>query len=214
MNEFEEKNINEAEVLDETANKQDGKIDIKKEIFEWVKAIAIALVVAFFLRNYVLTLAKVDGQSMEPSLKHADRLYVNKVRYTPKKGDVVIFEPSAAQGKAYIKRVIATEGDTIYIDFKTGDVFVNDSLIDEPYINEPTHLMGAYIRYLIETESYSKENPIKIEKGYFWAMGDNRNASKDSRELGPIPQKELIGHAVFRFWPLASMGTVDFDVEE
>ena len=214
MNEFEEKNINEIESPEETFDEKGEKFDIKKEIFEWVKAIAVALVIAFFLRNYVLTLAKVDGQSMEPSLKHADRLYVNKVMYTPKKGDVVIFEPASAKGKAYIKRVIATEGDTLYIDFKTGDVFVNDVLIDEPYINEPTYLIGSYIRYLIETGNYSKDNPIKIEKGYFWAMGDNRNASKDSRELGQIPEKELIGHALFRFWPITSMGTLDFDVEE
>ena len=214
MNEFEEKNINNEELSDEILENQDEKFDIKKEIFEWVKAIAVALIIAFFLRNYVFTLAKVDGQSMEPSLKHADRLYVNKVMYTPKKGDVVIFEPATAPGKAYIKRVIATEGDTIYIDFRTGEVFVNDELIDEPYINEPTYLNGSYIKYLKETGNYSKENPIKISKGYFWAMGDNRNASKDSRELGPIPERELVGHAVVRFWPLNSIGTLDFDVEE
>ena len=183
------------------------------EIFEWIKAIAIALVVAFFLKNYVLTLAKVSGESMEPTLQHADRLYVNKVAYTPQKGDVVIFEPASAPGKPYIKRVIATEGDTIYIDFETGEVFVNDELIDEPYISEPTHLMGSYIGYLMNIGKYSKENPIKIEEGYFWAMGDNRNASKDSRELGPIPEKELMGHAVFRFWPFNNVGKVDFDAE-
>ena len=214
MNEFEEKNINEIESPDEILDGKNEKMDIKKEIFEWVKSIAIALVIAFLLRNYVLTLAKVDGESMEPSLQHADRLYVNKVMYTPKKGDVVIFEPGSAQGKAYIKRVIATEGDTIFIDFKTGEVFVNDVLIDEPYIKEPTHLLGSYIRYLIDTDSYSKDKPIKLEEGYFWAMGDNRNASKDSRELGPIPEHELVGHALFRFWPITNMGTLDFDVEE
>ena len=74
--------------------------------------------------------------------------------------------------------------------------------------------MGAYVNYLNKTGNYSKENPIKIEKGYFWAMGDNRNESRDSRELGPIPEKELLGHAVFRFWPLSGIGTLDFDIEE
>jgi signal peptidase I len=58
---------------------------------------------------------------------------------------------------------------------------------------------------------YSRENPIMIEEGYFWAMGDNRNHSKDSRELGPIPEKELMGHAVFRFWPLNNIGSVDYN---
>lgn len=218
MNEFENEKINEtpetAEVVTEVSEPQVQKIDYKKEIFEWVKAIVVALVIAFLLRNYVLTLAKVDGQSMEPTLQHADRLYVNKVAYTPEKGDVVIFEPASDPGRPYIKRVIATEGDTVYIDFATGEVFVNDVLLDEPYISEPTHLVGSYINFLMAMGAYSKEHPIEIEPGYFWAMGDNRNASKDSREIGQIPVSELIGHAVFRFWPLNNMGTVDFDVEQ
>ncbi len=208
-----EKNLNEmideAEVVD--TDNSPKKNSFLKEVFEWVKAIAIALVVAFLLRNYVLTLAKVSGESMEPTLQNADRLYVNRVAYTPQKGDVIIFEPASDPGRPYIKRVIATEGDTLYIDFKTGDVFVNDELIDEPYINEPTHLMGSYISLLQMSGNYSKEKPIKIEEGYFWAMGDNRNASKDSRELGQIPVEELIGHATFRFWPLDNIGTVDYD---
>ncbi len=212
-----EKNFDEISENSEITENEQTKADTPqknsflKEVFEWVKAIAIALVVAFLLRNYVLTLAKVSGESMEPTLQNADRLYVNRVAYTPQKGDVIIFEPVSDPGRPYIKRVIATEGDTLYIDFKTGDVFVNDELIDEPYINEPTHLTGSYIQFRMMSSSYSKENPIKIEKGYFWAMGDNRNASKDSRELGPIPVDELIGHATFRFWPLDSIGTVDYD---
>ena len=217
MNEFENEKTNEmpetSEEITEVSETKVQKIDYKKEFFEWVKAIVVALVIAFLLRNYVLTLAKVDGQSMEPTLQHADRLYVNKVAYTPEKGDVVIFEPASDPGRPYIKRVIATEGDTVYIDFSTGEVYVNDELIEEPYISQPTHLVGSYINFLAGMGEYSKENPIKIEPGYFWAMGDNRNASKDSREIGQIPVSELIGHAVFRFWPLDNMGTVDFDLE-
>jgi signal peptidase I len=217
MEEFEKNNVEEipennvTEIQDQEQKPE--KFNLKKEIWEWVQAIVIALVVAFLLKNYVLTLAKVSGESMEPTLQHADRLYVNRVAYTPKKGDVVIFEPASAPGKPYIKRVIATEGDTIYIDFSKGEVYVNDELIEEPYISESTHLTGSYIEFLMLSGNYSRENPIKIKEGYFWAMGDNRNASKDSRELGQIPVDELIGHAVFRFWPLNNLGTVDFDIE-
>jgi signal peptidase I len=212
MNEF-----NESENLDITVpqdNKPSNKFSYKKEILEWIQAIVVALVVAFVLRNYVLTLAKVDGQSKEPTLQHADRLYVNKIAYTPQKGDVIIFEPASDPGRPYIKRVIATEGDTVYIDFSSGDVYINDKIIDEPYIKEPTNLIGSYIGFLMNTGNYSKENPIKLEPGYFWAMGDNRNNSKDSREVGPVPVDEIIGHATFRFWPPNNMGTVDFDFED
>ncbi len=214
-----EKNLNEIPEETETVETEEiyeetpKKNPFLKEVFEWVKAIAIALVVAFLLRNYVLTLAKVSGESMEPTLQNADRLYVNRVAYTPQKGDVIIFEPASDPGRPYIKRVIATEGDTLYIDFKTGDVYVNDEIIDEPYINEPTHLKGSYINFLIMSGSYSRENPITIQKDHFWAMGDNRNASKDSREVGQIPVDELIGHATFRFWPLDGIGNLDYDID-
>ncbi len=208
-----EKIVNDIPEEDIVVEEGPKKNSLMKEVWEWVQAIVIAVVVALLLRNYVLTLAKVDGQSMEPTLQHADRLYVNRVAYTPEKGDVIIFEPASDPGRPYIKRVIATEGDTVYIDFETGDVYVNDKIIDEPYIKEPTHRKDAYIDFLIWSGHYSKEEPIKIEEGYFWAMGDNRNNSSDSRALGPIPVKELIGHATFRFWPLNNMGTVDFDAE-
>ena len=217
MEEFENANINETPdaVTPESLPEEEkhGKFSLKKEIWEWVQAIVIALVVALLLRNYVLTLAKVSGESMEPTLQHADRLYVNRMAYTPKKGDVVIFEPASDPGRPYIKRVIATEGDKLYIDFSNGKVYLNDELLDEPYISEPTKLTGSYIEFLMLSGNYSKENPIEIKEGYFWAMGDNRNASKDSRELGQIPVDELIGHAVFRFWPLNNLGTVDFDID-
>ncbi len=213
-----EKNFSEISENPEAENANTNPTPLKngfwKEVFEWVKAIAIALVVAFLLRNYVLTLAKVSGESMEPTLQDSDRLYVNRVAYTPQKGDVIIFEPASDPGRPYIKRVIATEGDTVYIDFETGDVYVNDEIIDEPYINERTHRIGSYINFLIMSGSYSREKPIVIEEGYFWAMGDNRNNSSDSREVGPIPADELIGHAIFRFWPINNMGTVDYDTED
>ncbi|MBR5614475.1 MAG: signal peptidase I [Clostridia bacterium] len=216
MEEFENKNINEdSSIIEDKPEKSEetvsSRYNWKRELLDWVQSIAIALVIAFLLKNYVLTLAKVDGPSMEPTLKTADRMYVNKVMYTPQKGDVVIFEPASDPGRPYIKRVIATAGDKLYIDFATGDVYVNDEIIDEPYIKEPTRLMGSYINLLLITNNYSKEKPIVIEDGYFFAMGDNRNSSKDSREIGPIPMDELLGHAVFRFWPLSELGSVDYD---
>ncbi len=202
---------NETEYIEEELPKKNNFL---KEVFEWVKAIAIALVVALLLRNYVMTLATVSGESMEPTLQNSDKLYVNRVAYKPQKGDVVIFEPGSDPGRPYIKRVIATEGDTLYIDFSTGDVYVNGEIIDEPYIDEPTHRSDSYTDMLQLLGDYSKDKPITIKEGYFWAMGDNRNNSRDSRALGPIPVDELIGHATFRFWPLNNMGSVDYDYEK
>lgn len=186
------------------------EVNMMKEIRDWVIAIVVAIAVALLIRNFVFTLVKVQGESMQPTLQENDRLYVNRLFYTPKKGDVVIFKPSSDPKRPYVKRVIATEGDTVYIDFETGDIYVNDQVIDEPYIKAKTTRSGSYIAEQIASGNYSKDNPIVIEKGKIFVMGDNRNNSRDSREIGQVPKSELIGGAVFRFWPLNKFGSVSY----
>ncbi len=193
-----------------TVNKKTKEVDTMKEIREWIIAIAIAIVVSLLIRNFVFTLVKVQGESMQPTLQNEDRLYVNRFFYSPHKGDVVIFKPASDPDRPYIKRVIATEGDTVFIDFETGDVYVNDNIINEPYIKDKTTRSGEYINELITNGEYSKDNPIVVEKGKIFVMGDNRNNSKDSRMIGQIPKDELIGGAVFRFWPLNKFGSVSY----
>lgn len=195
------------------ANNEEKKVDWVKELRDWVIAIGIAVVVALLIHNFVFTLVNVKGASMEPSLHENDRMYVNRLMYKPQKGDVVIFRPASDKTRPYVKRVIATEGDTLYIDFAKGEVYVNDKLIDEPYIKEKTRNSGSYINKLIAAGKYSRTQPIVIQPGTFFAMGDNRNNSRDSRELGPIPNNELIGGAVFRFWPLNNVGNVHIDAK-
>ena len=202
MDENKIENIENPEENIEAKEPEKKKVNWKRELLEWVEAIVIALVVAVVLRNFVLTLVTVQGESMEPTLQNADRLYVNRLFYTPEKGDIIIFKPASDPKRPYVKRVIATEGDTVYVDFITGDVFVNDELLDEPYILEKTHRIDSYITNLIEQGKYSRENPIVVEEDTLFVMGDNRNNSKDSRYLGLVPVDEVMGQAIFRFWPL------------
>ncbi len=181
----------------------------KKELLEWVKAIVIAVVVATLLNQFVLKLARVSGNSMLPTLHDGEMLYVNRLMYEPEKGDIIILQSEKTNGKAYIKRVIATEGDTVYIDFDNGDVYVNDEVIEEDYIYEPTNRSGSYVNSLRMSGNYSKDNPIVVEKDKVFVMGDNRNNSSDSREIGQVAEKDVMGHAVFRFWPLNAIGGLD-----
>lgn len=208
MNEEMSQNPELESVVQETEEGSSQKNSWLKELRDWVLAIAIAIVIAVIVRNYIFTLVKVQGQSMEPTLQTADRLYVNRLFYTPEKGDVIVFVTEEDPKHPYIKRVIATEGDSVYIDFFSGDVFVNGELIEEPYIKDKTMLTGRYIHELAAKGNYSPENPIVIEKGHLFAMGDNRNNSKDSRELGQISYEEVLGGAAFRFWPLNHFGSV------
>ena len=203
----------ESQVQADEAKPASKKTNWVKELRDWVVSILIAVIVAFVVREYVFTLVKVQGQSMEPSLHNNDRLYVNRFFYTPDKGDVVIFTPATDPKRPYVKRVIATEGDTVYIDFRTGKVYVNDQLLEEEYIYEETREIGTYIADLMKKGQYSKTDPIIIQPGYIFVLGDNRNNSKDSRHLGPVPIDEVMGGAVFRFWPVNNMGTVHQEAE-
>ncbi len=186
----------------------------QKELFEWVKVIVIAVVIAMLLKTFVMTLAKVDGASMEPTLQNNDRMYVNKLFYTPERGDVVIIKSNKTNDKFWIKRVIAVEGDTLFIDFRTGDVYVNDEIIDEPYINEETLTFGNYVNHLLVQGQFTRENPLTIPEGEVFVMGDNRNHSSDSRAIGTVAVEDVEGHAVFRFWPLDKMGSFDYSFED
>ncbi len=184
-----------------------------KEIRDWVLCLVIAVALALVIRNFVFTLVKVQGASMQPTLQENDRLYVNRFFYKPEKGDVIIFKPESDPDRPYVKRVIATEGDTVYIDFENGDVYVNGQVIDEPYIKDKTTRTGAYIMECIANGQYSKDNPIVVEKDKVFVMGDNRNNSRDSREIGQVPENEIVGGAVFRFWPVSNFGSVAYPIE-
>ncbi len=186
----------------------------QRELFEWVKVIVIAVVIAFLLKTFVMTLARVDGRSMEPTLHNADRMYVNKLFYKPERGDVVIIKSKKTNEKFWIKRVIAVEGDTLFIDFTNGDVYVNDEIIDEPYIKEPTLSFGNYVNRLMSNGEFTRENPLTIPEGEVFVMGDNRNNSSDSRVIGPVSVEDVEGHAVFRFWPLNKTGNFDYSFKD
>ncbi len=196
------------EIITEDKKDSGDKVNVGKEIRDWVISILLAVLIAFFIRECVFTLVKVQGSSMEPTLQNNDRLYVNRFMDVPEKGDVVIFKPATDPNRPYIKRVIATEGDTVYIDFVTGNVYVNDKIIKEDYIKERTRTRGTYIDGLMQKGQYGRHNPIVIQPGYIFVLGDNRNNSKDSRHLGPVPIEEVMGDAVFRFWPFDSFGSV------
>lgn len=195
-----------------------------KEIVSWVLCIAIAIAVALFLRSHVFTMVKVDGQSMEPTLKHGDRLFTRIIGYTPSRGDVVIFHPAHNPQTAYVKRVIATEGDRIWIDEKTGDVHLLEKgsdkwiILDEPYINE--YVPGEYIVGAGIAQRYadndgdglpdSDGNGLLIRKDHIFVMGDNRNHSQDSRSgnVGQVHVDSIIGKASLRWWPLSELGSI------
>ena len=193
---MEEKNFNieeNEELVEETSPKK----SLKKEIVEWVQSIVIAVVLALLIRNFVFTVVRVDGQSMEPTYQHNDRLIVWRLGYEPESGDIVVFNPPGKDESIFwIKRVIATEGQHVEIDYNLNSVFVDGEKIDEPYLGEQ---MLAF--------PYNTISEIEVPEGCVFVLGDNRNHSTDGRVIGPVNKEHIVGKAVLRFWPFTKIKT-------
>lgn len=186
----------EAEKEEDASAKKDLKKSLKKEIVEWVQAIVIAVVLALLIRNFVFTVVRVDGQSMEPTLQHNDRMIVWRLGYTPKQNDIVIFNPPGEKNVYWIKRVIATEGQHVEIDYTSGSVYVDGEKIDEPYLGE---------QMLAQPQLPITE--IDVPEDCVFVLGDNRNHSTDGRVIGPVSEDRIVGKAALRFWPFTGIGT-------
>jgi len=166
------------------------------EIKDWIISIVVAVALAMFIRTFIVELYVVDGPSMRPTLESAERLVVNKFIYrfrVPEKGEVLVFQYPRDPSRDFIKRVIATPGDTIEI--REGRVLVNDQILVEDYILEKTR------------SEYPK---MTVPEGRIFVMGDNRNNSEDSRfaDVGFVPYDLIKGKAVMVFWPLSSYKTL------
>ena len=167
-----------------------------EEIKDWIVSIAIAVVLAFFIRYFIVELYLVDGPSMRPTLQSAERLVVNKFIYRfrpPERGEILVFRYPRDPSRDFIKRVIAVPGDTIEI--RDGRVYVNAALLNEPYILSKTR--GNY--------------PLAtVPEGHIFVMGDNRNNSEDSRfaDVGFVPFDLIKGKAMLVFWPVSQFKTL------
>ncbi len=164
-----------------------------RELYEWVQALVYSVLTVVLLFTFVIRLIGVDGSSMEPTLKHGDRLLVlNSLLYNDYRyGDVVVLRKDTFLQEPVVKRVIATENQTVDIDFDAGEVYVDDVLLDEDYIYELT--------YTDEGMSF----PLTVPEGSIFVMGDNRNHSTDSRDtrLGTVDTRYVIGKAVLLLVP-------------
>ena len=173
------------------------------ELYEWVQSIAVALVVALIINQFFFAIVRVDGASMQPTLLDSERLIITKLFYKPEPNDIVIVKSDVLK-KHIVKRVIATEGQEIYIDAKTGDVYVDNVLLDEPFIKEKINPLRVGTKY---------DYPFVVPEDTVFVMGDNRNNSQDSRSIGVIPLNEIVGKASLRILPLDKFGGLYDDIK-
>ena len=171
----------------------------RSEVYDWLQCIVTALVFCVLLFVFVVRMVDVVGTSMVPTLQNSDKMIVSNILYTPKDGDVIVFKKVQFKDEALVKRVIATAGQTVDIDFNRGVVYVDGAAQDEPYIAERTK------------NQINFNGPQIVPKGCIFVMGDNRNASTDSRyaALGMVDTRYVIGRTLCVLYPFSHAKVLD-----
>jgi len=181
------------------------------ELTEWIKALAIAGILVFVIRWFLVSPFIVDGPSMQPSFWDRERIIVNKIVYDirkPKRGEVIVFHVPD-EGRDFIKRVIGVPGDTVKVEGDT--VYINGNPIEEKY------LKAAYEKAHANGELYNRRDGFPnseypdgvVPEGTVFVMGDNRSNSEDSRMIGYIPMDRIVGRADLIFWPIKDFSFVN-----
>ena len=189
------------------------KVYVKSQVREWTESIIIAVILALFIRTFAVQAFKIPSGSMMPTFLVGDRIFVNKFLYgakipftdfnlpavrDPKRGDIIVFISPETPKKDFVKRLIATGGETVEI--RDGKIFVKSKEADESSLRSV---------YYYNAGDYGKEGQIVDVPGdSYFVLGDNSASSRDSRYWGFVPRKNVLGKVIFIYWPLHRMKVI------
>lgn len=188
------------EQMTEPKKRPENKETPRQAAYDWLESLVTAIAACILIFIFLFRIVNVDGTSMVPTLQDYDKIVITRLlgpgsyRY----GDIVVLTKETWGETSIVKRVIATEGQTIDIDFDAGIVYVDGQALDEPYIAELTHRELDFAGEQV------------VPQGCVFCMGDNRNKSTDSRRntIGMIDTRCILGKVIFRIWPLYSIGGI------
>lgn len=194
--------------MDEKKNRKKKKekekvppeVQARREAYDWIQSLISALLICVLIFVFVLRIMDVHGTSMFPTLNNGDKVLVSDLFYEPARGDIVVFKKdSYDDNKALVKRVVAVAGDVVNIDFEKGVVYVNGEALEEDYIDVLTTTKIDFI------------GPQTVPDNCLFVMGDNRNASTDSRDkrIGMVDKRLVIGKVLLVVYPFNSFGSVE-----
>lgn len=168
-----------------------------RELLEMILYIGVVLVITFLIITFVGQRTHVSGDSMKNTLSHGDQLIVDKITYRfrdPVRYDIIVFPYQYEENTFYIKRIIGLPGETVQI--AEGEIYIDGEVLQESYGREVIRDPGT------------AAEPISLGEDEYFVLGDNRNASSDSREpsVGKIHRKDIVGRAWIRIWPLNKAG--------
>ena len=188
---------------------------IKTQIREWTQSIVIALILALLIRTFIIQAFKIPSGSMIPTFEIGDRIFVSKFIYgaklpftnvrlpalrQPERGDIIVFASPETPKKDFVKRLIATEGETVEI--KNGNIIINGKKINSPALPKSN--------YYYNRGGYGREGTaVTVPEGFYFTLGDNSANSRDSRYWGFVPKSNVIGKAILVYWPIPRIHIIE-----
>lgn len=185
---------------DENKNLSEEKSSVVRETISFILYIAIVFLLTYLVIHYVGQRTQVSGSSMEYTLSDGDNLIVDKISYRfhkPERYDIIVFPYQYEENTYYIKRIIGLPGERVQIS-EDGAIYINGKVLEESYGREIIEVPGQ------------AEDPIELDDDEYFVLGDNRNASLDSRDpsVGVIHEEDIIGRAWLRIYPFDKMGFI------
>jgi len=192
-------------VLSRNGNREEQRrLTVKEEIISWAKTIIGTFIAVFLITTFVFRTVEVQGNSMNPTLVHGERIIVWQLLYSPEFSDIVVLEHT--DGNLHVKRILGTPGD--HVDYVDGQMIINGEVINESYLAEEFSTNDFIFEHLCDIRNYEDECDV-IPDGYFLVLGDNRNRSGDSREYGLVHESQIMGRVTLRFLPFSEFGMVE-----
>ena len=187
-----------AEEKTKEAEPEKKEKDPKGNAYDWIESLVTAIVACIIIFLFLFRVVNVQGSSMVPTLRESDKIVISRLARDFKYGDIVVLTKTAFDDESIVKRVIATEGQTIDIDFDEGIVTVDGEVLQEPYIAEKTKRQMDF------------NGPVTVPEGCIFCMGENPTPRTDSRRsiIGMIDTRCVLGRVVLRLWPLNKIGAV------
>lgn len=188
------------------------KDKVKADIYDWIEVFVSALAIVVIMLSFVLRIVTVKGHSMERTLSDSQVVVMSNMFYTPAQGDIIVIQQNGGYFETpIVKRVIATGGQTLSIDFEKWEVKVDGNVIDESsYVYFRNTSMDVEEYYSVYDAYLDTNGVMTVPEGYLFVMGDNRNESSDSRSIyvGFVRESEVLGKVVFRMFPINKIGAV------
>jgi len=179
--------------------KMDSALENARGAYDWLESLITAIIACILVFLFFFRIVNIDGSSMKPTLHDADKVIISRIHAEPEYGDIVVLTKTSWGERSIVKRVIATEGQTVDIDFDAGIVYVDGVALEEDYTAAPTVRQLDFV------------GPVTVPEGCVFCLGDNRNESTDSRRrtIGMIDKRCILGKVVLRLWPVSDFGAVD-----